>query len=84
MKLWALIISYSIDATEQPTEEPWRARLINHANKKKEVNANGKVLLVNGVPHVAIFAIKDIDVGQEIMYHYGISKLPWKNRLVYS
>jgi len=38
-----------------------------------------KTLIVEGKPHIILFASKDIAAGQEIRYDYGGgSALPWR------
>lgn len=39
-----------------------------------------KILDVDGKPHLCLFAIKDIDAGEEISYDYGGHNLPWRSR----
>ena len=35
-------------------------------------------VLVDGVPHLYLFAAKDIEVGEELRYDYGLHHLPWR------
>ena len=67
-----------VDAT---VEDGSMGRLMNH--EKKKPNVVMKVVNVNNVPQVVFFAIKDIEVGQELCYDYGekgrhiLLKFPW-------
>lgn len=68
----------SIDASEEPIKEPYLGRLVNHG-EKKEINSKLKVIPdPNGQPALCLFALRDINTGEELLYNYGISDLPWK------
>lgn len=67
----------SIDATDEPVSGPRLGRLANHADFKSELNAKMKIIHYNNLPALCLFALKDICLGQEIRYDYGI-KVPWK------
>lgn len=41
-----------------------------------------KILDVDGEPAMALFALRPIAVGDEVLYNYGVSKLPWKQTQV--
>jgi len=68
-----------VDATEEPLCGPRYGRLVNHGTKR-EVNAKMKVLEVNGVPTLCLFASKMISAGDEILYDYGV-KVPWESQV---
>jgi len=63
---------FSVDATE---ETGCLGRLVNHGNTRKERNAVMRVM--GGPPILCLFAIRNIAAGEEILYDYGIKKLPW-------
>ncbi|XP_060601118.1 N-lysine methyltransferase KMT5A-like [Ruditapes philippinarum] len=65
------------DLCVDATDETGRfGRLVNHGDKK-ERNA-----IMKGIDgHWLLFAISDIDIGDEILYDYGIEELPWKKIL---
>lgn len=45
----------------------------------KEKNSYPRVVLdTKSVPHVCFFANKDIQIGEEIRYDYGVTNLPWR------
>jgi hypothetical protein len=33
---------------------------------------------INGQPHLAIYAKRDINMGEELRYDYGVKDLPWR------
>ena len=71
---------YSIDATPEPTVNADKAklgRLVNHG-EPLEINTKMKVVDVGDTPALCLFAIKDLESGQELLYDYGIEDLPWK------
>ncbi|XP_056586594.1 uncharacterized protein LOC130407579 [Triplophysa dalaica] len=67
--------NYCIDASY---DNGSLGRLVNDDEKP---NAKmRKILDVDGKPHLCLFAIKDIDAGEEILYDYGGHNLPWRSR----
>ena len=69
---------FSIDATLEPEFGPKLGRLVNHSAKAN--NAFPKVVSVDDVPYVCLFSNKDIPVGQQILYNYGVV-LPFQDKL---
>jgi len=61
----------SIDATMQSSR---LGRLVNHCKRGAAVT---KVLSVDGKPHLCIFAIRDMKSGEQVLYDYGVAKLPF-------
>ena len=64
-----------------------KGRYVNDAPlKSKENNAEMKLLKVDGVPHLALFASRKIFKNEEIRYDYGdsIENLPWRKKVLYS
>ncbi|CAH8850417.1 unnamed protein product [Trichobilharzia szidati] len=57
---------YCVDATK---ETPRLGRLINHSRLKP--NCVVKVIPVDGIPRLALFARKPISPGEELLYDYG-------------
>lgn len=39
-----------------------------------------KKIISEGKPHLCLFAIRDITVGEEITYNYGGTDWPWRNQ----
>ncbi|XP_034740143.1 histone-lysine N-methyltransferase, H3 lysine-36 specific-like isoform X5 [Etheostoma cragini] len=64
---------HCIDAS---SEDGTLGRLVNDAEKP---NAKMKKIEVDGVPSLCLFAIVDIEEGQEITYDYGGENLPWRS-----
>ena len=57
---------YCIDATPVSRK---LGRLVNHS--KMNPNCKVKIVDVRGVPHLVLFSIRDIEIGEEILYDYG-------------
>ncbi|XP_076857260.1 histone-lysine N-methyltransferase set-1-like [Brachyhypopomus gauderio] len=66
--------SWCIDASE---EDGTLGRLVN--DDAKNANCKMKKIVVNGRPHLCLFAIKNILPGEEITYDYGDSAWPWRS-----
>ncbi|XP_058795826.1 N-lysine methyltransferase KMT5A-A-like isoform X2 [Phymastichus coffea] len=70
---------YCIDATKESGK---LGRLINHSRKG---NLTSRIIEVNGIPHLILFAKADISPGTELLYDYGdrnqesIKNHPWLN-----
>lgn len=67
---------FSIDAT---VENNRMGRLCNHATGKS-ATAKVRVVVVNNVPHVCLFAKRDMDVGDQVLYDYGV-RLPFVDKV---
>ena len=76
-----MFILCSIDATDEPSDGPIMGRLVNHG-RPKEINAKMVITEVNGEPCMALYALKEIVSGQEILYDYGVRPLPWEMKTV--
>lgn len=72
-----IYFTYSIDATDEPSTDPVLGRLVNHG-EKHEVNVKLKTLDVDGSPALCLFALRQIEPGEELLYDYGVDNLPWK------
>ena len=48
---------------------------------KAKANATMKLIYVNDEPRLCLFAHKDIPIGDEICYDYGVSDLPWRKKV---
>ncbi|KAL7841057.1 hypothetical protein SRHO_G00247480 [Serrasalmus rhombeus] len=57
-------------------------RLVNddHINP----NCKMKRLIVEGRPHLCLFALRDITPGEEITYNYGDGDCPWRSEVIKS
>ena len=69
---------YSIDASEETGRF---GRLVNHSIMA--ANTEAKVVVVDQLPRLTLFALTDISAGEEILYDYGDrdpvtrAALPW-------
>ncbi|KAF4083074.1 hypothetical protein AMELA_G00135880 [Ameiurus melas] len=68
-KLW------TIDAAR---DDGTLGRLVNddHINP----NCKMKRIIVEGKPHLCLFALRDITPGEEVTYHYGDADCPWRTK----
>ncbi|KAI2644635.1 Histone-lysine N-methyltransferase PR-Set7 [Labeo rohita] len=69
-----IFFPYSIDAS---FDDGSLGRLVNDSQKP---NGKMKKTELEGKPHLCLFAIKDINKGEEITYDYGGHDLPWCSR----
>ena len=60
-----------VDAT---AETPFKGRLLNHSVLKP--NLRPKVLDFESFICVGLFALRDIEIGEELLYDYG-DRSPW-------
>uniref|UniRef100_A0AAY4DH20 SET domain-containing protein n=1 Tax=Denticeps clupeoides TaxID=299321 RepID=A0AAY4DH20_9TELE len=67
---------WTIDAAR---DDGTLGRLVNddHINP----NCKMKRIMVEGKPHLCLFALKDITPGDEIRYNYGDADCPWRNQV---
>ncbi|XP_073331581.1 uncharacterized protein [Pagrus major] len=54
-------------------------RLVNDEHRRP--NCKMKRTDVNGKPHLCLFALDDIQEGEEITYHYGDGDCPWRTQM---
>lgn len=50
-------------------------------NDSDEPNAKMQVVLVDGKPHLCLFACDSIEENDEIRYDYGVPDLPWRKQV---
>ncbi len=67
-------LSHSIDASK---EDGTLGRLVN--DDHIHPNCKVKRIMVEGRPHLCLFAAKEIFPGEEITYNYGDSSWPWRS-----
>ena len=53
--------------------------MVNDATGEGE-NCKMKLVNVDCVPYLALFATKDINPDDEIRYDYGVRNLPWRQK----
>ncbi|KAJ8043799.1 N-lysine methyltransferase KMT5A-A [Holothuria leucospilota] len=58
------------------TASDGRGRMVNDSHKN--ANCKMKVILVEDVPKLCLFAIKDLNEGDELRCDYGVKDLPWR------
>ena len=73
-------MSFSCDATEEKDHAQMLGRLVNHGTRD-EINCIMKRVRANdAIIALCPFAVRDIDVGEELRYDYGPKLLPWMVR----
>ncbi|KAH3848210.1 hypothetical protein DPMN_090569 [Dreissena polymorpha] len=71
-----LDLARTIDATNDIFHE---GRMINDAeNGDAKQKCVMKIVEVNQTPHLCTFADRDIAIGEELRYDYGVPTLPWR------
>lgn len=65
---------FSIDATKPDGR---LGRLINDSDSP---NCVMKKVMVYSLPHLCLFALRDIVSGTELRYDYGVKDLPWRKK----
>lgn len=73
---WIFFYIYSIDAS---VDDGSLGRLVNDDSNP---NAKVKVISISRIPHLCLFALRDIQSGEEITYDYGGYDLPWRRGTV--
>jgi len=66
---------FSIDATEEGGR---LGRLVNHSRRGL---ARTKVVVVDGTPHLCLFAMDNMVNGQQVLFNYGLKKLPFEDKV---
>jgi SET domain-containing protein len=65
------------DRLDATNDDGSLGRLCNDSNRSP--NANMKIIVDSGRPHLCLFAVRDIAQGEEIRYCYGKGvKFPWR------
>jgi SET domain len=70
------VIYFSLDATMHIHR---KGRFVNDGIDH-ERNAIPKIIEVDGVPHICLFASRSISASEEIRYDYGVCNLPWRKK----
>ncbi|XP_068429356.1 N-lysine methyltransferase KMT5A-like [Clinocottus analis] len=68
--------AWCVDAAR---EDASLGRLVN--DDQYFPNCKMKKVKTNGKPHLVLFALKDIHVGEEITYDYGRTDWPWRKQV---
>lgn len=53
--------------------------MVNDSPRDK-ANSIMKKVAINGKIYLCLFAIRDIDIGTELRYDYGVPDLPWRTK----
>jgi len=73
---------YRIDATDENVYGHRLGRLVNHGDKASERNCKMSARMIGGRAHLLLCAIRDILVGEELLYDYGVTRLPWQIEVI--
>ncbi|XP_059204962.1 histone-lysine N-methyltransferase set-1-like [Centropristis striata] len=71
--------SWCLDAS---LEDQSLGRLVN--DEHKNPNCKVQTIQVENMPHLCLFAIRDIMPGEEVTYNYGDSDWPWRKQIYMS
>ena len=41
-----------------------------------------KKVVVDNIPHLCLFATRDITINEELRYDYGLNDLPWRKKVI--
>lgn len=74
--MWTFLCIGSVDAS---VDDGSLGRLVNDDSKP---NAKVKIISIGHIPHLCLFALRDIQPGEEITYDYGGYDLPWRRGTV--
>ena len=74
--LWCATFSYfSFDATNV------KNRLARFVNDSPTPNSNPKYIEVDSIPKLCLFAVKEIQMNEEIVYYYNAANLWWTKKV---
>lgn len=59
-----------------------KGRLCNDGIEE-EKNCCLRIVTVDNIPHLCIFALRDVNNGEELRYDYGVSNLPWRRKVCF-
>jgi len=74
--MFSIVVAWSIDATDEPATGPRLGRLVNHSVRH---NAVPKVICVDKIPRLCLFASRQIFAGEQVLYNYGVKHLPFED-----
>jgi len=53
--------------------------MVNDAEKGSLLqNCVMKIVECEDVPHLCLFATRDVEIGEELRFDYGVTTLPWR------
>ena len=68
-----------IDASDESSSG--LARFVNDAECSPTCNSKMKKVETAEKVHLCLFSTRDIDIGEEIRYDYGVKDLPWRQKV---
>ena len=68
---------FSIDASDSNSI----ARMVNDSTGKR-ANCKMKKLMIDEKPRLCLYALRDLVVGEQLLYDYGVVDLPWRKSMV--
>ncbi|KAJ8049629.1 Histone-lysine N-methyltransferase PR-Set7 [Holothuria leucospilota] len=66
--------NYCVDATNSKGA----GRMVNDSIRP---NAVMKIVILDNIPHLCLFALQHISPGEEIRFDYGVPNLPWRKKV---
>ena len=71
----------AIDATNESFSQ---GRMVNEATPGDPIlNAVMKIVIVEKIPHLCLFAFRNIECNEEIRYDYGVPNLSWRKVILF-
>lgn len=77
--IWCFSFSHLFLSFDGSREDESFGRLVNDEHRRP--NCKMKTIDVNGEPHLCLFAVDDIQEGEEITYDYGGKDCPWRTQV---
>ena len=75
------MVLFSIFSIDASAESGIPGRLVNDSFKFSNSKME-KIVLIGNIPHLCLFATRDIEHGEEILYFYGLKDQPWYPEVV--
>lgn len=73
-----LLIYIHLNATFNSVDATYDNHFGKYVNDSPKPNCVMRSLSYNNSIHLCLFALKDIQQGEELRYSYGVSGLPWR------
>ena len=74
-----MIVHFFLNSLDASLEDKSLGRLVN--DEHKNPNCKMQTIQVDNMPHLCLFAIRDIVPGEEVTYNYGDSDWPWRKQV---
>ena len=75
-------MSLSSDSSVDATETDCIGKMVND-ELPREAKCKMKKLIVDGKPRLCLFSQRNIAIGEQLNYDYGVSDLPWRKLKVF-